>query len=52
MTIVCINGNSKKVSKGLKKLGYTLVGPAICYALMQVIALVNDHTSQCLLYQK
>ena len=40
---------SEKLSKDLKKRGFNFVGPTICYALMQAIGMVNDHTSQCYL---
>lgn len=43
---------SEKLSKDLKKRGFNFVGPTICYALMQAIGMVNDHTSDCYLYQK
>jgi len=43
---------SEKLSKDLKKRGFNFVGPTICYALMQAIGMVNDHTSNCHLYQK
>lgn len=43
---------SEKLSKDLKKRGFNFVGPTICYALMQAIGMVNDHTSDCFLYQK
>jgi len=43
---------SEKLSKDLKKRGFNFVGPTICYALMQAIGMVNDHTSQCFLYQR
>ena len=43
---------SEKLSKDLKKRGFNFVGPTICYALMQAIGMVNDHTSQCFLYRK
>lgn len=43
---------STKLSKDLKKRGFTFVGPTICYALMQAIGMVNDHTSECYLFQK
>ncbi|MGY5143834.1 MAG: DNA-3-methyladenine glycosylase I [Candidatus Nitrosopumilus sp. bin_32a] len=43
---------SEKLSKDLKKRGFNFVGPTICYALMQAIGMVNDHTSECYLYQK
>lgn len=40
---------SIRLSKTLKKLGFTFVGPVICYAYMQAIGLVNDHTADCFL---
>lgn len=43
---------SEKLSKDLKKRGFTFVGPTICYALMQAIGMVNDHTSECFLHGK
>ncbi len=43
---------SEKLSQDLKKRGFNFVGPTICYALMQAIGMVNDHTSQCFLYRK
>ncbi len=38
---------SKAMSKGLRALGFTFVGPTICYALMQSAGLVNDHVITC-----
>jgi DNA-3-methyladenine glycosylase I len=43
---------SEKLSKDLKKRGFNFVGPTICYALMQAIGMVNDHTSECFLHHK
>jgi DNA-3-methyladenine glycosylase I len=43
---------SEKLSKDLKKRGFNFVGPTICYALMQAIGMVNDHTIDCFRYQK
>ncbi len=43
---------SDKMSKDFKKRGFNFVGPTICYALMQAIVMVNDHTSGCFRYQK
>jgi 3-methyladenine DNA glycosylase Tag len=43
-SIVCINEICEKGKHGSQKV-VTLVGPAICYALIQVIAMVNDYTS-------
>jgi len=38
---------SEKLSKDLKNRGFNFVGPTICYAFMQAIGMVNDHTSDC-----
>jgi DNA-3-methyladenine glycosylase I len=38
---------SKAMSKELKKRGFTFVGPTICYAFMQAVGMVNDHTTEC-----
>ena len=43
---------SVKMSNDLKKRGFNFVGPTICYALMQAVGMVNDHTSKCFRYQK
>lgn len=43
---------SEKLSTDLKNRGFSFVGPTICYAFMQAIGMVNDHTSDCHLYQK
>jgi DNA-3-methyladenine glycosylase I len=38
---------SRAMSKGLRSLGFSFVGPTICYALMQSAGLVNDHVTSC-----
>ncbi len=43
---------SLRMSKELKKLGFTFVGPTICYAFMQAIGLVNDHLVDCYRYNE
>ncbi len=43
---------SEKLSRDLKKRGFNFVGPTICYALMQAIGMVNDHTVECFRFQK
>ncbi len=43
---------SEKLSRDLKNYGFNFVGPTICYALMQAVGMVNDHTSECFLYKK
>ncbi len=38
---------SHAMSKDLKKRGFSFVGPTICYAFMQAVGMVNDHTTDC-----
>jgi DNA-3-methyladenine glycosylase I len=38
---------SDKLSKSLKKNGFTFVGPVICYAFMQSSGMVSDHQADC-----
>jgi DNA-3-methyladenine glycosylase I len=38
---------SDAMSKALKKLGFTFVGSTICYAFMQAVGMVNDHSVDC-----
>ncbi|MGC1332645.1 DNA-3-methyladenine glycosylase I [Pseudomonas sp.] len=38
---------AEAMSKGLKKAGFTFVGPTICYAFMQASGMVMDHTQDC-----
>lgn len=41
---------SDALSKDLKKRGFTFVGSTICYAFMQSVGMVNDHTIDCFRY--
>jgi DNA-3-methyladenine glycosylase I len=41
---------SRALSKDLKKRGFRFVGPTVCYAFMQAVGLVNDHTVDCFRY--
>ena len=38
---------SRKLSKDLQRRGFKFVGSTICYAMMQAIGMVNDHTVDC-----
>jgi DNA-3-methyladenine glycosylase I len=38
---------SDAMSQDLKKRGFTFVGTTICYAFMQSVGMVNDHTTDC-----
>ena len=35
------------MSHALKTRGFKFVGPTICYAFMQAVGMVNDHTAGC-----
>jgi DNA-3-methyladenine glycosylase I len=38
---------SDALSKDLQKRGFRFVGSTICYAFMQAVGMVNDHTTDC-----
>jgi DNA-3-methyladenine glycosylase I len=42
-----ITPESEALSKTLRKLGFSFVGPTTMYALMQSIGMVNDHAPGC-----
>ena len=41
---------SDAMSEELRKRGFRFVGPTICYAFMQAVGMVNDHTTKCFRY--
>ena len=41
---------SDKMSKELKSRGFKFTGTTICYAFMQAVGMVNDHTVDCFRY--
>ncbi|MGD8931504.1 MAG: DNA-3-methyladenine glycosylase I [Chromatiales bacterium] len=41
---------SDRMSKDLKQRGFNFVGSTICYAFMQTIGMVTDHTTNCFRY--
>jgi DNA-3-methyladenine glycosylase I len=43
---------SDAMSKDLEKRGFRFVGSTICYAFMQAVGMVNDHSSDCFLHKK
>ncbi len=43
---------SDALSKDLKKRGFSFVGSTICYAFMQAVGMVNDHTIDCFRHQE
>jgi DNA-3-methyladenine glycosylase I len=43
---------SDALSKDLKRRGFRFVGSTICYAFMQAVGMVNDHTTDCFRYRE
>jgi DNA-3-methyladenine glycosylase I len=43
---------SRAMSKDLKRRGFRFVGPTVCYAFMQAVGIVNDHTVDCFRYDE
>ncbi|MEG0564605.1 MAG: DNA-3-methyladenine glycosylase I [Hungatella sp.] len=43
---------SDKISKDLKKIGFKFVGSTIIYAFMQAVGMVNDHLTDCFVYEE
>ncbi len=41
---------SDAMAKALKKAGFKFCGTTICYAFMQAVGMVNDHTTDCFCY--
>jgi DNA-3-methyladenine glycosylase I len=41
------SAESIAMSKALKQAGFKYCGPTICYAFMQAVGLINDHTTKC-----
>ena len=43
---------SEKISKDMKKMGFSFFGPTVCYAHMQATGMVNDHLTGCFRYKE
>jgi DNA-3-methyladenine glycosylase I len=43
---------STAISKDMKARGFKFFGPTICYAHMQAVGMVNDHTTDCFRYRQ
>ncbi len=46
------SAESDALSKDLAKRGFKFVGSTICYAFMQAVGMVNDHTTDCFRYHE
>ncbi|HXF94373.1 MAG TPA: DNA-3-methyladenine glycosylase I [Nitrospiraceae bacterium] len=44
--------DSDAMSADLKRRGFRFVGSTICYAFMQAVGMVNDHTVRCFRYKQ
>jgi DNA-3-methyladenine glycosylase I len=42
---------AEAMSRALRTRGFRFVGPTICYAFMQAVGMVNDHTEECFRYK-
>jgi DNA-3-methyladenine glycosylase I len=42
---------SDRISKALKKRGFSFVGSTICYSFMQAAGIVNDHLEECFRFE-
>lgn len=45
--VLALSADSDRMSKELKKRGFGFVGSTICYAFMQAVGIVNDHSAKC-----
>jgi DNA-3-methyladenine glycosylase I len=43
---------SRALSKDLKRRGFRFIGPTVCYAFMQSVGMVNDHTVDCFRFRE
>ena len=46
------NGLSEKISKDLKKHGFSFIGPVTIYSHLQACGLINDHAADCPCFHK
>jgi len=50
--IPAYTSESDAMSKDLKARGFNFVGTTICYAFMQAVGMVNDHSLKCFRYRQ
>ncbi|MBI3176866.1 MAG: DNA-3-methyladenine glycosylase I, partial [Chloroflexi bacterium] len=48
--VPAVTAEATAMSRELKRRGFRFVGPTICYAFMQAVGMVNDHTVDCYRY--
>lgn len=50
--VPCRTNESDRMSRDLKKRGFSFVGSTICYSFMQAVGMVNDHIIYCFRYHE
>jgi len=50
--VPALTAESDAMSKDLRERGFNFVGSTICYAFMQAVGMVNDHTVDCFRYSQ
>lgn len=50
--IPAFSPESETMSRDLRQRGFKFVGKTICYAYMQAVGMVNDHTTDCYRYSQ
>ncbi len=50
--VPAITEEAEEFSKDLKERGFKFLGPTVCYAHMQAVGMVNDHTTDCFRHKK
>lgn len=50
--VPAFSSESDAMSKDMKKRGFKFCGTTICYAFMQAVGMVNDHTVDCFRYKQ
>lgn len=45
--VPAVTAEAEALSRDLRRRGFKFVGPTICYAFMQAVGMVNDHTVGC-----
>jgi DNA-3-methyladenine glycosylase I len=51
-SVPAVTRESDALSKELKRRGFRFVGSTICYAMMQAVGMVNDHSVDCFLHKE
>ncbi len=52
VSLPAFTAESEQMSRDLQKKGFKFVGKTICYAYMQAVGMVNDHTIDCYRYSQ